>query len=154
MKQPQSDANATIQLDRALDKLDEIQLDDVDGSPGAPGAPEPHEDLLPRARLTPPPLPPGAVESFRPSARFEAPPQRRSGKTMALGVIFVALLGAAIVGGLRMGNALRAAPPVAAAPIAPTPVTAAPAPTQAPPQSGAVITMPTVEMTDPPAETK
>ena len=173
MKQP--DPNATIQLDR-VDRLDDIQLDDLDApanpvaTTSAPRASAPHGSGRPLTSSRPPPLPPNV--SLPPSTSYAPLPARalapsvqakpaRKGKTLVQAVLFIALLGAAIVGGLKMGSSLRAAPPPAkvAAPII---VPAQPAPA-APPASAAsqsataapaVITMPTIEMSDPPAESK
>ena len=176
MKQP--DPNATIQLDR-VDRLDDIQLDDLDApanpvaTTSASRASAPHGSGRPVTQSRPPPLPPNASlppsTSYAPLPSHPLPPlvqakPARKGKTLVQAVLFIALLGAAIVGGLKMGSSLRAAPPPAnvAAPIivpAPPAASAPPAPGAPPASAGAqsapaVITMPTIEMSDPPVESK
>ena len=160
MKKP--DPNATIQLDR-VDRLDDIQLDDPD-SPAPP-----IRSTRPGVSAGPPPLPPSAshppaqtIPSYSvapyagPMNPTHAPVPSRKGRSVVQGVLFVALLGAAVIGGLKVGGWFRAPAPVAK--IAPTVVVAEPAASPPPAPSAqaapAVLTMPTVEMNDTPAESK
>ena len=168
------DPNATIQLDR-VDRLDDVQLDDIDAPANgiATKSNAPRVSGRPQTSSGPPPLPPSASlppsallppsASLSPSASYAPLPPRdvpqkkaaSKGKTVVQAVLFAALLGAAIVGGLKMGSSLRAAPPPAKA-AAPIVVQTPPAPSAsvAEPAAPAVITMPTIEMSYPPAESK
>ena len=150
MKPPnRPDANATIQLDR-VDRLDDILLDDEAPAAIAEAHGRSVPPPLPAIASLPAPLPPAAPPIL---ARAQPPAPAKRGRTIAYGAVFVALLTAAIFGGLKMGGALRTAPAQARAPSAapppPPPATASP-PSSAP--ANAVITMPTVEMVDPAAD--
>ena len=94
-----ADPNATIQID-----LSHIQLEDI----ALPGAAVKAERV---SRSEPPPLPPGSSTV----STLPAAPANR-GKTIAMGVLFVVLLVAAIVGGLRVGARVRGVSPGESAP--------------------------------------
>jgi hypothetical protein len=104
-----------------------MQIDVTDLEPPLPS------DEPPRSRATPPPLPPSVVAPVAP------PPDKR--KVVVYGAIFVAFLAAAIFGGVKVGLALRSAPPAAA-----------PSVSQGPTTAPAVISIPTVEFTGPPVD--
>jgi hypothetical protein len=135
-KEDQYQSGATIQID-----VRELQLQDA-----------PEGEAAPKSRATPPPLPPSAFVSAPPAAPPEpnaapAAPKPSSTKPVVYGAVFVALLAAAIFGGVKVGTALRAAP----APQASAPTASAPAPSASAP---AVISIPTIEFTGPPSDTK
>jgi hypothetical protein len=141
MKPNTPDANATIQLDRA--ELDEILENVPLPAPSQPAeAPLPPTSEPPvRRRTVPPPLPPSA--SVRP------PETPSAGKRIGVAAVFAVLLGLAITAGVKAGGAFR--PPAAPARQAvEAPQPQAPAPVVAP--APAVITIPTVDLSAPPAD--
>jgi len=119
MKKDEPNPSATIQID-----VRDIQLQD----PSSP-------DLSAQSRATPPPLPPSA---YAPPPAAPAP--QRPNKALIYGAAFVALLAAAIFGGVKVGFALRGAPaPRASAPSA-----------ESAESAPAIVSIPTVEVNDTP----
>jgi len=132
--EPSSDPNETIELDEAVD-LGEVKLDDA----GADGGGD----------AVPPPLPASPV----PVEGVAAPSGETVRRRSALAVMaFLVLLVAAIVGGVQAGLALRGGAPAASG-AALGGTNGAGALSASPPvPSGAAITIPTIEMSDPPAD--
>jgi hypothetical protein len=136
MKKDELNPSATIQID-----VQELDLED----------PAIFEEVESKSGATPPPLPASALAPLAPPTAALAPqpppiaaPSPRSNKPVVYGALFVALLAAAIFGGVKVGFALRAAPaPQASSAPAPPP---GPSAESAP----AIVSIPTVEFTDTP----
>lgn len=147
MKKPDPpESNATMQID-AVGDLEGVQLDDNEAEDAAQSMPPPSV-----GRALPPPLPElGALSQppliIRPSAPPPAPAPK---KAIVYGAIAVMVV-VGITGGLTLGSALRGKPVAAAPSAAPSAVPSAdPAPSTAP----TVMRLDTIEVRDPPAETK
>jgi hypothetical protein len=158
MKKPElPEANATMQID-AVGDLEGIQLDDNEAEDAGASVPP-----LSVGRALPPPLPALVAESqplLAPPAqtRPSAPPAPSGQKrTVVYGAIVVVVV-VGIAGGLALGSALRGKPvPVAPSAVVPrsVPVAAAPSASAAPPPAApTVMRLDTIEVRDPPAETK
>ncbi|HEY8040181.1 MAG TPA: hypothetical protein VIF15_10325 [Polyangiaceae bacterium] len=130
MSTEKRDPNATIQLDQ-LDALDQIELLDSPAGPPRESAAGP--------RLTPPPLPLQPAAAPLPGAA-QAP--AGPGRTIAYVAMFVALLAAAITGGLLVGSRAGSKPQPAASATAEAPAAA----TAAPAPSASTLTIPVIEM--------
>ena len=150
MKKPEPpQSNATMQID-AVGDLEGIQLDDNEAEDAAASVPPPSV-----GRALPPPLPPVAPSV---QTRLSAPPAPSGPKrTVVYGAIAVVVV-VGIAGGLALGSALRGKPaplsPAAVVPIS-APVAAAPSASAVPPSAApTVMRLDTIEVRDPPAETK
>lgn len=151
IKKPEpGEGNATMQID-ALGDLDGVQLDDNEAS-DAPASIPPSAGEGGHAK--PPPLP---VFTAQPPVHGAPPPSsasvaKSSRNVLVYGAIFV-VVAIGITAGVKLGSALRGPAPVASVPSAvpsEPPAAAASAPSAAP----TVMRLDTIEVRDPPADSK
>lgn len=147
IKKPEpGDNNATMQLD-AVGDMEGVQLDDSEAE-DAPGSVPPPSV----GRAAPPPLPAFAAQP--PGSRPSAPPPPAGPRRAAVYGAIAVMVVVGITGGLMLGSALRGKPAVTAAPSA-APSGAPPgAAASAPSSTPTVMRLDTIEVVDPPAETK
>jgi hypothetical protein len=156
MKKPEPGDNSTMQTMQidAVGDLEGIQIDDSEAIDAPATMPPPSI-----GRGTPPPLPAFSAQ-HPPSAELGAPrltgapaPATGPRKVLVYGAIFV-LVAIGITAGVKLGSALRgpavAAAPSAVASAAPVAEPSAAVPSTAP----TVMRLDTIEVRDPPADTK
>jgi hypothetical protein len=161
IKKPEpGEGNATMQID-AVGDLEGVQLDDNEASDAPASVPPPSI-----GRAMPPPIPAFAAAAPAPAAppRPSAPPAKSSRSPLIYGAIFV-VVAIGITAGVKLGSALRGPAPLASGPSSGAPSSApteapgsAPSPSSAasaaPSSASSVMRLDTIEVRDPPAETK